>query len=327
MNNIIRWGILGTGFIARQLAIGLKSAPGAELVAVGSRTQAQADLFGDTFGVPRRHPTYESLANDPDVEVIYVSTPHPLHCPNTLLCLNAGKAVLCEKPFAINAAEAAQMVNLARQKGLFLMEAMWTRWLPAVVKVRQLIAEGVLGEIRMLMADLGFKAEFNPQGRLFNPQLGGGALLDVGVYPISFASMLFGPPVTVTGAAHLGQTGVDEQSAYLFSYAGGQLSILASAVSVETPSQALIMGTKGRVRVHGPIYRPTQLTLTLSGQADQLIDAPLEGNGYNYQAVEVMNCLRAGKLESDLMPLDETLSIMRTMDELRRPWGLRYPTE
>ena len=206
------------------------------------------------------------------------------------------------------------------------MEAMWTRYLPAVIKTRQLIADGVLGEIRMIMADFGFRFDFDPQHRLFNPELGGGALLDAGVYPISFTSMIFGPPIRVMSMAQLGQTNVDEQAAILLEHNQGRLALVAAAVRTDMPSQAIIMGTQGRLRVHGPIYCPTQLTLTLNGE-DEVINAPLEGNGYNYQAVEVMNCLRSGQLESKIMPLAETLSIMKTMDEIRAPWGLKYPTE
>jgi predicted dehydrogenase len=326
MADKIRWGILGTGGIAHKFATGLQSAPEAELAAVGSRSQATADKFGDRFKVPGRHASYEALVSDPDVDVIYVSTPHPFHKENTMLCLNAGKAVLCEKPFALNVAETEEMINLARQKGLFLMEAMWNRYLPAVIKLRQLIAEDVLGEIRMLIANFGFRADFDPQGRLFDLDLGGGALLDAGIYPVSFSSMIFGSPVQVASMAYLGQTGADEQSVYLLSYPQGQLAQLASAVSTDMPSEAIVMGTKGRVKVHGPIYCPTRLTLTLNDK-DEVIDAPLVGNGYNYEADEVMSCLRAGKLESDIMPLDETLAIMRTMDQIRAPWGLNYPTE
>lgn len=326
MADKIRWGILGTGTIARKFATGLKAAPGAELAAVGSRSQATADEFGNTFGVPRRYASYEALASDPEVDVIYISTPHPMHKDNSLLCLEAGKAVLCEKPFTINAAEAEAMINLARQKGLFLMEAMWTRYLPAVIKTRQIVADGILGEIRMIMADFGFQIEFDPKHRLFAPELGGGALLDAGVYPISFTSMIFGSPIRVMSMAHLGETGVDEQAAILLEHEGGRLALVATALRADAPSHVILIGTQGRLTVHAPIYCPTRLTLTLDGQ-DEIIDAPLEGNGYNYQAAEVMNCLRTGKLESEIMPLDETLQIMRTMDQIRAPWGLKYPTE
>jgi predicted dehydrogenase len=327
MADKIRWGILGTGVIAHKFALGLKFVPDTELIAVGSRTSTAANAFADRFNVSHRHDSYEALAHDPDVDVIYVSTPHSLHKDNSLLCLNAGKAVLCEKPFTINAAEAEVVINLARQKRLFLMEAMWTRFIPAVVRVRQMITAGTLGEIRMLVADLGFRADFDPQHRLFDPALGGGALLDVGVYTVSFASMLFGPPTRITGLAHLGETGVDEQSAFLLGYGQGQLAILYNAISTDTPTEALVIGTQGRVKLHTPMYCPPQLTLSLSGREDEVIDMPYEGNGYNYEAIEVMNCLRAGKLESDLMPLDETLAIMRTMDQIRTQWGLKYPME
>lgn len=327
MPDKIRWGILGTGAIAHKFAFGLKFTPRAELAAVGSRTLEAAHAFADRFNVRRRHNSYEALAHDPEVDIIYVSTPHSLHKENSLLCLNAGKAVLCEKPFTINAVEAEEVINLARQKRLFLMEAMWTRFLPAVVKARQMIAAGTLGDIRMLAADLGFRADFDPQHRLFDPALGGGALLDVGVYPISLASMLFGPPAHVTGLAHLGETGVDEQSACLLGYEQGRLAVLYCAVSTDTPSEALVIGTEGRVKLHAPLYCPAKLTLSRPGREDEVVDVPYEATGYQYEAIEVVKCLQAGKLESDVMPLDETLAIMRTMGQIRAQWGLKYPQE
>jgi predicted dehydrogenase len=242
--------------------------------------------------------------------------------------LHAGKAVLCEKPFAINAAEAKEVVALAREKQLFLMEAMWTRFFPLLVKVRQLLADDVIGDIRMVMADLGFHATFDPQGRLFDPNLGGGALLDVGIYPVSLASMVFGTrPSRISSMAHLGQTGVDEQSAMIFGYDQGQLAVLTAAVQTETPREALLIGTKGQIRIHTPWWFPDTLTLSVQGQQDQVIHLPFGGNGYNYEAVEVMNCLRNGKTESNVMPLDETLAIMGTLDQIRSQWGLRYPME
>lgn len=327
MPDRIRWGILGTGVIAHKFAFGLKFVPGTELVAVGSRTLEAAHAFADRFNARRYHSSYEALVHDPEVDIIYVSTPHSLHKENSLLSLNAGKAVLCEKPFTINAAEAEEVINLARQKRLFLMEAMWSRFIPAVVKMRQMIAAGTLGDLRMLVAELGFRADFDPQHRLFNPALGGGALLDVGIYPISLASMLFGPPTRVTGMAHLGETGVDEQSAFLLGYEQGRIAILYCAVSTDTPSEALVIGTEGRVKLHAPIYCPAKLTLSRPGRPDEIIDAPYEATGYQYEAIEVVKCLQAGKLESEVMPLDETLAIMRTMDQIRAQWGLTYPME
>jgi len=327
MRDKIRWGIISTGFIARQFAKGLTVLPEAELVAVGSRTAETANQFGDEFDVLHRHASYEALANDSDVDVVYIGSPHPMHKENSLLCLEAGKAVLCEKPFTMNAAEAEAVVNVAREKELFLMEAMWNRFNPSLVKARQWLANGVIGELQMLTASLGFRTEFDPQHRLFNPELGGGALLDVGVYPISLASMLFGPPSRITGMAQMGQTGVDEQLGVILGYEEGQLATLYASFRTEPPSEAILMGAMGRIRIHPPIYRPTRLTLSAAGQEDETIDLALEGNGYNYQAAEVMACLRAGKLESEIMPLDESVSIMRIMDEIRDQWGLTYPME
>jgi predicted dehydrogenase len=323
----IRWGILGTGRIAQTFARGLGVLPDAELVAVGSRSQATADSFGDTFNVPRRHASYAALAGDPDVDVVYVATPHSLHRDNSCLCLQAGKAVLCEKPFAINAAQAEEMIALARECGRFLMEAMWTRFLPVIEKVRHLLADGAIGEVRLLIADFGFDAPFDPQSRLFDPHLGGGALLDVGVYLVSLASMVFGSPARITSLAHLGETGVDEQAAITLGYDAGQLALLATAIRTRTPQDALLVGTGGQIRIHSKWWHPTALTLSIQGQQDQAFSLPFEGNGYYYEAAEVMDCLRAGKLESDVMPLDETLAIVQTMDEIRAQWGLRYPME
>jgi predicted dehydrogenase len=323
----IRWGILGTGTIARKFAEGLRHVEGAELVAVGSRSSQTAEAFAAAFGVPRRHASYDDLAADPEIDVVYIATPHPFHRENSLQCLQAGKAVLCEKPFTVNAQEAAAVISLARERRLFLMEAMWTRFLPLFTKLRELLAPGVLGELRLLQVDFGFRAGFNPQGRLFNPQLAGGALLDVGVYNLSLASLLWGRPERIHSAAHLGETGVDEQSAVLLSYAQGRLATLSSAIRLNTPQEALVIGTDGWLKIHTPWWKATAMTLTVAGQAPQLIEVPFAGNGYNYQADEVGRCLRAGRLESAVMPLDETLAIMETLDEIRRQWGLRYPVE
>jgi predicted dehydrogenase len=323
----IRWGILSTGYIADLFAKGLQSVPDAELVAVGSRSMETAEQFGDRFNIPRRYAGYEQVANDPDVDVVYIGTPHPMHRGDSLMCLQAGKAVLCEKPFAINTREAEEVVRCAREKKLFLMEAMWTRYFPVMVKVRELLAQGAIGEVRMIQCDFGFRTNFNPQHRLFAPELGGGALLDVGVYAVSLASMVLGEPTRITGMATLGETGVDEQSAFILGYAGGQLAMLSTAVRTQTPQEATIIGTEGWIRVHSKFWCPHTLTLAVKGKDEQVIKLPYEGNGYNYQAVEVGNCLRAGKLESDVMPLDETLAIMRTMDAIRAQWGLKYPME
>jgi predicted dehydrogenase len=207
------------------------------------------------------------------------------------------------------------------------MEAMWTRFLPHIIRLRELLAANMIGEVRMLEVDFGFRTSFNPQGRLFDPALGGGALLDVGIYPVSLASMILGAPERVTGMAQLGETGVDEQSAMIFGYAGGQLALLSQAIRTNSPHEALLLGTHGKIRVHSSWWKATTITLSVDGQPDELIDVPAVGNGYNYEAAEVGRCLREGRTESDVMPLDETLAIMRTLDEVRAQWGLRYPGE
>ncbi|HUK50891.1 MAG TPA: Gfo/Idh/MocA family oxidoreductase [Terriglobales bacterium] len=320
-----RWGIIGTGDIAKKFAAGLSVLSDAELVAVGSRAQRTADAFADSFRVAKRHNSYEGLAQDPDVDVVYVSTPHSLHKDNTMMCLRAGKAVLCEKPFAINAEEASEMIQLARDRRLFLMEAMWTRFFPLMVKLREMIASNAIGEVRMLMADFGYRSE-DQNFWVFNPTYGGGGLLDVGIYPLSFAHQIFGTPNQITSVSHL-QSGVDEQSAAILGYEGGRIAMICSAIRTETPQVAYLLGTKGRIHIHPPWWKPQTLTISVNGKADEVMQIPFQGNGYNYEAAEVARCLLQGKTESDIMPLDETLSIMRTMDKIRAQWKLKYPME
>ena len=327
MTEKLRWGILATGNIARKFATGLTALDDAEILAVGSRTLESADRFGDQFDIPRRYADYETLANDPDVDAIYIGTPHTFHKENALLCLRHGKAVLCEKPFTINAAEAREVIAAARARNLFLMEAMWTRYLPLVVEMKRMVDDGVIGNVRMITADFGYRAGFNPTSRTFDPALGGGALLDVGIYPLSLASMLLGTPEAMASLAELGETGVDEQAGMVLRYAGGRLAVLHTAIRTSTPHEALIMGTDGWIRIHSPWWVPTAMTITKPGQEPQTVEIPFVGNGYNYEADEVHKCLRRGHTESALMPLDETLTLMETMDTLRAQWGMKYPGE
>jgi len=321
-----RWGILGTGRICRSFAEGLAVIPEAELVAVGSRTMEAAAGFAGTFKARRAHGTYEALAHDPQVDAIYIGTPHPLHCENTILCLEAGKAVLCEKPFAMHEREARRMVETARRTKRFLMEAMWTHFLPAVVRAFELVGKGAMGDLRMVHADFGFRAPFDPKGRLFDPALGGGSLLDVGVYPVSLATRLLGEPTRIQSSATLGKTGVDEQAAMLLEYEGGRQAVLSSAVRTETSHAAWISGSEGRIKIEAPFWKGQRL-LVSSGGKEEAIDLPFEGNGYPHQAREVMRCLGEGLVESPRMTHEFSLLVMRTLDRIRVPWGIRYPAD
>jgi dihydrodiol dehydrogenase / D-xylose 1-dehydrogenase (NADP) len=326
MTQKFRWGILGTGVMARKFAEGLATIPDAEVVAVGSRSTNSANNFANTYKVPNAYNTYNALAEDSNVDAVYVSTPNTFHKNDSLLCLQSQKNVLCEKPFCINAYEAKEIIVCARKNGLFLMEAMWTRFLPAITELRRLLSSSVIGEVRMLFADFGFEGDYNPQKRLLNPELGGGSLLDVGVYTLSFSSMILGTPNKVCSIGTFGETGVDEQSSYILGYPGGQQAILASGIKMTTPQIATIVGTEGYIQVERFWYA-NKILVVAKGNEPEILEIPIKGNGYNYEAQEVMNCVREGKLESNVMPLDESLSIMSVMDQIREQWGLKYPSE
>lgn len=323
-SNPVRWGIIGTGGIAGAFAHGLQFVNDAELLGVGSRAQESADRFGDQYNIPRRYPTYQALAEDPEIDAVYIATPHPMHREDTLLCLNHGKAVLCEKAFAMTANEANEMIAAARANQVFLMEAMWTRWLPRIVEIRRLLAEHMLGEVRFFQADFGIYKAFDPNHRIFAPELGGSALLDLGVYPVSFTSMVFGmQPENVVSLAHIGQTGVDEYAGITFAYSNEGMAQMYAASQLRTPNEALIVGEKGTIRIPGRFYSADSgsFTLHLWDQTPQTFDFPVEGSGYRYEAEEVGRCLRAGLLESAVLPLSETYAIMQTMDRIQAAWA------
>ena len=323
-----RWGVIGTGGIAAAFVTDLGLLPDAEVVAVGSRSQETADAFADQFDIARRHPSYQSLVDDPDVDVVYVSTPHPGHFPAAMLAIEAGKAVLCEKPFTLNAKEASDLVAAARDNGVFLMEAMWTRFLPHVVRIRELLAGDTLGDIRTVLADHGQWFPHDPQHRLFNPALGGGALLDLGIYPVSFASMVLGSPSQVTAVSTPASTGVDAQTSLLLEHPGGQHAVLNTTLEARSPTRAAIVGTLARIEIDPKFYAPTTFTVVaFDGTVVERYDVAHEGGGLRHQAAEVGRCLADGRLESAVMPLDESVAIMETLDEVRRQIGLVYPSE
>ena len=332
---------------------------------MGSRQAASATSFTSRLGIPRSYSSYGELVADPKIDVVYIATTNPTHRELCLRCLDAGKPVLCEKPFTLNAAEAREVVARARKRGLFCMEAMWMRFLPAIARLKHLLHQGTIGTPRLLSAQIGSPFVADPAGRQFNPALGGGALMDLGVYPISLAFSLFGPPEAVLGRTTRAETGVDDADAIILSHSGGRLAVLTVSLNAATPNDAIVMGTGGQIRLHEPFYRPHLLTIRTAsplsagagGRAGRLarlkestwlqkvyqrldpvvtslvskrstrVVVPYTGNGYQYEAAEVMHCLREGKLESPIMPLDETVCILETMDELRRQWGLRFPGE
>jgi len=324
VNKPIRWGILATGRIAHKMAHDLKTIPDAQIVAIGSRSRKNAAEFAAEHNIPHLYGSYAAAARDPDVDVVYVATPNDLHAENVRICLEAGKAVLCEKPFTLNARQAQPLIDLAQSKGVFLMEAMWSRFIPAHRKLHELAWTGALGEIRMVQADFGFRAEFDPLDRLFNPERGGGALLDLGVYPIALAVRLLGIPDRVTGFAQLTATGVDEQSGILLGFPSGAIATLTCASRTQTFNEARIYGTKGRARLHEPFWKADELTTVIDSQ-EQHYALPREEWGYQHQIEEVHRCIRAGEVQSPGMPHSDTLTVLRIMDELRKQWGVRFP--
>ncbi|HEU5331460.1 MAG TPA: Gfo/Idh/MocA family oxidoreductase [Actinocrinis sp.] len=328
----IRWAIAGTGTIASAFADDLARLPDAQLVAVGSRSKASADAFAQRFGIPNRHQGYAELAADPEVDAVYVAVPHTGHCETALAAIAAGKAVLVEKPFTVNEAQARRLVEAAAAAGTFLMEAMWVRFLPHFVKVRELVAEGRIGALRSVAADRGAILSSDPAHRILAPALAGGALLDLGVYPVSFASMVLGEPDRVEALMRPAVTGVDAQASLLLGHAGGAHALITTVLDTETSNAASITGTDGRIDVPRVWDRTSPVRLTLFGRDGlshtvETFEFTHEGNGLRHQAAEVGRCLRAGLTQSPVIPLDETLAVMRTLDAARERMGLQYPGE
>jgi len=323
----LRWGILATGGIAHAFASDLRTA-GLDLTAVGSRSAGSGERFAAEFGIPRVHGSYEALVSDPEVDIIYVSTPHPMHAENAILALEHGKHVLVEKPFTLTAAEAAAVRDVAARSGLLAMEAMWTRYLPHMIRVRELVAAGALGDIRAVLADHTQKISTDPAHRLNNLDLGGGALLDLGIYPISFAWDILGAPNTVTATATIGPTGVDDEVATIFTHASGALSTSLSASHAAGPNTAHIIGTDARIDIDQVWYSPTTFRVIDSdGVVVESFSADVNGRGMHYQAAEAEQLIRAGAVTSAIMSAEESVSIMQTLDAVREQIGLRYPGE
>ena len=323
----VRWGIMGTGKISSRFVEDLAQADGAVLEAVGSRTLDRAEAFAEAFGVPKAYGSYEELAGDGSLDVVYVGTPHIVHCDNMLLCIEAGLPVLCEKPFTMNAYEAARVVQAAREREVFVMEAMWTRFVPVVRRVRELIEAGVIGAPRVFIASLGQPPTETVAPYLRSLEDGGGLLLDAAVYPISLAYHLLGVPDAVTGTAQFHTSGVDDQEAIQLSYEDGRLASITATLRAAIPPAFGIYGESGAIVVEPPLFAPERATLFTDGREPERIELPRLGRGYVHEIAEVIRLLALGRLESDVMPLDESLAIMRTLDDLRSQWGLVYPFE
>jgi predicted dehydrogenase len=326
MTASVRWGILGTGKIAKAFANALKDTPGAVLAGVGSRTLDGAQAFTAEFG-GTAYGSYEALANAADVDLIYVGTPHPMHAENVRMALDGGKGVLCEKAFTVNREEAEALVTLARSKKLFLMEAMWTRYLPALAEVRRIVASGEIGTVRQVIADLGFNAAFGPEHRVFNPVLGGGALLDIGIYPLSIAVALLGPVDAVLAQADIGATGVDEQTTFLLKHKGGGMSVCSCSLRARLPSELTIAGELGHVRMNSMFHRAQTVTVTRADGVSRTVATPFLGNGYVHEAIEAQRCWQEGLIESPAMTHEDTLALMGVMDEVRRQIGVSYAAD
>ena len=325
----IRWGIIGTGRIARAFAEGLKFTNNGKLHGIASRSLASAQSFAQEWDIPSAFGNYQELAESDAIDAVYIATPHSSHAENAILCMKNKKAVLCEKPFAVNSSEVEAMIKTSREMNVLLMEGMWSRFPPLMNQLRDWLNEGKLGDIRTLHADFGFlPKERDPNGRLFNLELAGGSLLDLGIYPVSLASMIMGKPADIQTLANIGSTGVDEQAGWIFRYSNGALAMLLSSLECETRQEAFIAGSIGNVRIHKQCWKPQKMTFTeTNGEASETIEMPFVGNGFNYEAESFGDLLIQGKKESPIMPLDESLTIMNQMDQIRKEWNLVYPMD
>lgn len=325
----VRWGIIGTGRIARAFAEGLWHTSNGRLCAIASRNEGSAKAFAEEWDINHAFGQYEELAHSDAVDAVYIATPHSSHAENSILCMNNQKAVLCEKPFAVNSMEVKRMIQASKENNVLLMEGMWSRFPPLMNKLREWLESGKLGDIRTLHADFGFlPKQRDPLSRLFNLELAGGSLLDLGIYPVSLASMILGKPSSMQTLPNMGPTGVDEQAAWIFRYPCGALAMLLSSLQCETRQEAFISGSLGNIRIHKQCWKPQKMTFTeTNGVANETIEMPFKGNGFNYEAESFGNLFLEGKKESPIMSLSESLEIMSQLDQIRKEWNLIYPMD
>ena len=323
MMKTIRWGIIGLGKIATSFATDLQQVDGSELYAVASRSQEKANQFGKTYNATICYDNYEALAKDPQVDAIYIATPHVRHHQDTLLCLVNGKAVLCEKPFAMNAAQVEEMISTAKAHNVLLMEALWTRMMPHFKFVKDQLESGKYGAVKTLTADFCFDADFNPEGRLFNKDLGGGSLLDIGIYPIFCALSLLGEPKTISSKAKIGKTGVDEETEMTFVYSSGTQAFLTSSIIKQTPTIATLICENGMLVLNSRFHQTDKVTTILDGIRVEH-DFVYTGKGYYFEIEHFADLLRNGQNENPLMSDDFSRTLIKTLDAVREQIGLYY---
>jgi len=324
MKKKYNWGIIGLGNIAHNFAEDLLLIADANIYGVASREIEKAKVFGEKFQATKYYGSYQELADDPAIEVVYIATPHVFHFENTMMCLEAGKAVICEKAFGMNALQVEKMIAKAREKKVFLMEAFWTRFIPATEKMMELIGNGLIGDLQSVRADFGFKAEFNPEKRLFNKKLGGGSLLDIGIYPVFLSLLTLGIPEKIVAMASMSSTRVDQTLGVLFAYKDGQTAILDSSLLAYTPVEAWLHGDKGSLKMHRNFHHSKKIAHYVDGELVEEYDVDYTGNGYYHEIKEVMQCLSNGKTESDKLPLRMSLDLYKTLDRIRGEIGLHY---
>ncbi|NCN87150.1 Gfo/Idh/MocA family oxidoreductase [archaeon] len=321
---IFNWGFVGCSTILPSFIEGLKTLSNANCYAVASRNLNRAKEFSDKYKISKHYGSYEELVKDKEVDIVYISTTNDLHKENVLLCLNAGKHVLCEKPLTLSYDDTKELVDLAREKNLFFMEGLWTMFLPTFVKLRELIEQKIIGEVKMIRADFGFTNDWGIERRLLNKQLGGGTLMDNGIYPISLPLFIFGiQPDTIQTFCKIGETGVDEYSCYLLSYNSGEVATLSSSIRLSTPQDAIIIGTKGYI-VLPDFWHGNKLILYLDNKEKETFNLIYESTGYNYEAKEVMDCIESGKKESEIMNLNKTLEIAKLMNNIREKLNIKF---
>lgn len=324
----IRWGIIGAGRISAEFAAALIRTQGTQLAAVASRDHDRAQEFAGRFGIARAYGSYEELVEDQEIDVVYIGTPHSKHKKNAMLCLNHGKHVLCEKAFTLNEEDTAQLIEMAGDKGLFLMEAMWTKFHPVTNKVKEWIDQGRIGAVRLMNISFGFKSEFNQEDRLFNISMGGGALLDVGIYPVTYAVHMMGEmPVSVSGSAWLGKTGVDEVNNVQMQFENGAIAVLSSAISANLGQEGVLIGEKGKIVLDRFFMAQKAEIYDNEGRLTERYEEPFLVNGYEYEIMEVNRCIQGHKTQSPVNPLEDTKNIMHLLDQIRSQWGLVYPQE